>query len=144
MTDPLSPSQIAELRRLHEAATEAPWAWEPTGDKDNSWGLGVVADDAGNLIAGYADQGVHEVIEPVCESIDGRHADAALIAEARNALPALLATVEAQAAVIERYRNGWGTVYKKWAHRNHNPEPMSPAEQVVVYGEVLASEEPSL
>lgn len=59
---------------------------------------------------------------------------------------ALCATVEAQAAVIKRYKAGWvGCLDRQlqplgeWSRVPHHNrrEPMSPAEQIVVYGEVV-------
>ncbi len=90
-----APLDLTELRRLHEVATEPPWAWEMTGDKDNSWGVGVIVDDDENLITGRNETGENLLVESVCEAgADGNPADAALIVAMRNALPGLLAEVE--------------------------------------------------
>jgi hypothetical protein len=86
---------LTELRRLHEAATPGPWAWEMTGDKDNSWGVGIIVDDDENLITGRNEPGENLLVESVCEAgADGNPADAELIVAMRNALPGLLAEVE--------------------------------------------------
>lgn len=39
------PLDLDAIRARVDAATPGPWAWEATGEKDNSWGLGVVVDD---------------------------------------------------------------------------------------------------
>lgn len=57
---------------------------------------------------------------------------------------ALLATVEAQAEVIERLTDGWlPTEAGGWYHPSTSPsqaraEPASEAHQLVLYGEVVA------
>ncbi len=72
---------VARLRELEAAATEAPW--EVAHDHESSVALVQTADGTG--IA-------YDVIYD---------ADAALIAEARNAIPALLAVAEAAALAAE-------------------------------------------
>jgi uncharacterized protein DUF6221 len=64
------------------AATPGPWAWEATGQKDNSWGLGtVVGDDGETLLSGdVTDVEGAEVVDAVCYQDNGRLADAAHIA----------------------------------------------------------------
>lgn len=52
----------------------------------------------------------------------------------------LLATVEAQAEVIERYKEGWVPVEGGWGLDDADyptPEPMSERAQLVLYGEVV-------
>jgi len=95
---------MAELRRLLDAATPGPWAWEMTGDKDNSWGVGIIVDDDENLITGRNETGENLLVESVCEAgADGNPADAELIAAMRNALPGLLAEVECHRAECRGY-----------------------------------------
>ena len=50
---------------------------------------------------------------------------------------ALCATVQAQAEVIQRYKDGWKPVYEAWVHKLHNPEPVEESHQIVLYGEVV-------
>jgi hypothetical protein len=76
-------SVVAELRRLHTAAT--PGKWFRSGHDPDDWNVGVVPKDSTNLgeicdLAGWNEQA---------------GANAALISESHNALPALLAVVEA-------------------------------------------------
>lgn len=75
----------AELDRrtaVANAATPGPWAWEATGQQDNSWGLGtVVGADGETLLSGdITDVEGTEVVDAVCYKDDGRLADAAHIA----------------------------------------------------------------
>lgn len=75
---PLTDAEIAELRRMHEAATPEPWT------------------DAGNKI-GCEHGGLAEV------EFD-EDADLALAVAARNALPRLLAALERASELLVRYR----------------------------------------
>lgn len=84
---------LVELRRLHEAATEAPWAWEMTGDKDNSWGVGIVVDEDYQPVVGRNEPGENLVVESICDGSDTPE-NAELIAVMRNALPSLLDRAE--------------------------------------------------
>lgn len=59
-------------------------------------------------------------------------------------LLALLDTIDAQAAVIERYGSGWRPTdagprfwWSPFDPNRNRYEPMTPAEQQVVYGEVV-------
>ena len=73
--------QAAKLMRERaEAATEGPWAWEATGEKDNSWAVGLVQDEAGSTLVGRIEAGEGIVIDGVCEGIGGRLPDAEHIA----------------------------------------------------------------
>ena len=62
------------------AATGTAWAWEATGDKDNSWTVGHVEGEDGRPLSGEIEHGQGIVIDGVCESINGNLADAAHIA----------------------------------------------------------------
>jgi hypothetical protein len=101
---------LEQWRTNVEAATEGPWSWEATGDKDNSWALGFVQDEDGNTLSGQLDNGEGIIIEGVCESVeDANYADAEFIVTARTAMPALLAAI---GAVLELHqpsvrRQGW-------------------------------------
>ena len=89
---------IERLRELEKAATPAPW--------------GIDHDKR--------DGGVDQIVE--CRSgrtltvafgtSDGNEDDFPLIAATRNALPALLAVVEAQAAEIRAWRDLWDAMKK--------------------------------
>lgn len=71
----------ATLMREHaKAATDGPWAWEATGDKDNSWALGLVCDESEQPIRGQLEHGQGVVVDGVCESINGHLSDAEHIA----------------------------------------------------------------
>ena len=43
---------IERIDRLYEGSTEKPWAWWNTGDKDNSFQIGLMADKDGKLVGG--------------------------------------------------------------------------------------------
>ena len=103
MTDPLTAEAIELLERLDREATAGPWSWERTGDKDNSWCVGVSCDENGVSVAGLIEEefddtasGVEflpkpEVVEFICENgNDGTFADADLLVSLRNAATALL------------------------------------------------------
>jgi hypothetical protein len=78
-----------------DAATEGPWAWEATGEKDNSWAVGLIQDDDGEPIEGENEPGDNIVIEGICEGIDAHIPDAEFIAHARQDVPALVAELRA-------------------------------------------------
>lgn len=62
------------------AATGTAWAWEATGEKDNSWAVGHVESEDGRPLSGQIEKGQGVVIDGVCESINGHLADAGHIA----------------------------------------------------------------
>jgi hypothetical protein len=74
-----------------DAATEGPWAWEQTGDKDSSWAVGWVMDQDENPLSGRLETGEGIVVEGVCEGIAANPADGEFIAHARTDVPALVA-----------------------------------------------------
>lgn len=98
---PLSAAEIEKLRALDAKATPGPWAFSPYGD-ENKCGIGVVMDENDEPIAGLDDTEDGIVVESVAPEVEG-HANAAIIAAMRNALPRLLAmlTPPADAAVRE-------------------------------------------
>lgn len=103
MSEPLTETRLAELRRLHEAATPAPWAWEQYGEKENCYHVGVAYDKNDKPVAGHVqteryDEDADVFIEDILwrgyigdlEGATVNYEDAELICAARNALPALL------------------------------------------------------
>lgn len=97
MTDPITPATIARLRELDAAATPVPWAASEWYCNDSE--------------GGWAAIGPHHLAETddIDDGPDGQlhkaaKADAALIAAMRNALPALLDQLDAQAAEIDLLR----------------------------------------
>ena len=83
MTDPLTPEHLAELRRLHEAATPGPWRHAYHGTFEVEAEPNVLVADTGGL--GHAKQDAH------------------LIAAMHNALPALLNELD----LLRREKAGW-------------------------------------
>lgn len=83
MSDPLTPEEIAELRRLASEATPGPWRAILPDEEDAS----VVLDDDGPGVAEIARMG-----QAGAEFYD--HKNASLIVAARNALPRLLNEIE--------------------------------------------------
>ena len=92
-------AKFAELKALHEKATQPPWRWEQMAS--HMWGLGQVppgpsaeelTDPGGVMICGCSrcDACVKRGAKCFCPS----DADQLLIAAMRNALPALLAAAE--------------------------------------------------
>lgn len=79
---------VAELRRLEAAATSGPWIGVRLGKK--TWGIGRPGNNGGVF---FRLQCVHDGIDDA----DNR-ADATLLLEARNSLPAILERI----AVLER------------------------------------------
>jgi len=73
-------ARLAEDEAAANAATPGPWAWEPTGDKDSSWAVGLVQDEDGSDLSGRLEPGQGVVIDGVCESINGHIPDADHIA----------------------------------------------------------------
>lgn len=104
MTADLTAAEVAALRALLRQATQPPWTWESTGEKDNSWCIGVTEPPVAGQIAEWfnEDTGTFsdhpEVVEFVAQSGSTGFADAALIVAAVNALPALLDAAERVAA----------------------------------------------
>jgi hypothetical protein len=84
-----------------DAATEGPWAWEQTGDKDNSWAVGCVMDEDEQPLSGRLETGQGIVVEGVCEGIDHNPADAEFIAHARTDVPALIAELRVARDLVE-------------------------------------------
>ena len=82
MTTPLEflAARLDEDEAVAMKATGTAWAWEATGDKDNSWAVGYVEGEDGRPLTGEIEHGQGVVIDGVCESINGNLADAAHIA----------------------------------------------------------------
>lgn len=85
MTEGMAPAEelrvaAKTMRDRAQAATEGPWAWEATGDKDSSWAVGLVRDEDERMLTGEIGHGEGIIIDGVCESIDGRLGDGEHIA----------------------------------------------------------------
>jgi hypothetical protein len=94
-----------------KAATEGPWAWEATGEKDNSWAVGLVQDEDGTSLAGQIEAGQGIVIEGICEGIDGHLADAAHIV--LNDPQDVIARCEAELGIL--------SLHDLWASERGHP-----------------------
>lgn len=92
-------ARLDEEEAAAKTATESPWAWEATGEKDNSWAIGLVQTEEGETISGRIDAGEGIVIDGVCESINGRLADAVHII--RHDPARVLREVEAGRMVLD-------------------------------------------
>ena len=117
---------IERLRELLAKATDAPWGWTTYGDKCNAAFLAtfMTCGDECAPIGGRVDRyvwddrkGEYRTVAMEDEVIatkedNARFSDFALIAATRNALPALLAVVEAQAAEIRAWRDLWDAMKK--------------------------------
>lgn len=108
----MTPERLAELRRLADAATPGPWAWEATSQQDNSWCVGttdpphegeVVTDDDTVVVDWVAESGNAE-----------RLADAAFLAASRTAVPDLLDEVERLRAERDGYLTNAAAWSKSW------------------------------
>src|SRR5258708_31906019 len=75
-------ARLDEDEAVAKAATEGPWAWAATGEKDNSWAVALVgdADEEEKMLSGRIEAGDGIIIDPVCEGINGNLPDAAHIA----------------------------------------------------------------
>lgn len=82
----LTPAELAELRRLHEAATPDPWTWSQPGER-------VV------MRVGTADY-----MDATHQPDSHGPANISLAVAARNALPRLLAEIERLRAELECLR----------------------------------------
>lgn len=92
--DSLTPERIARLRELHEAATPGPWQRaEEFNGTEESWDVNA---EGGALEVAFCPEG----LDPVDRA--RTVADAELIAEARNALPDLLAAIEGVRGYADR------------------------------------------
>lgn len=96
---------VRRIDRLYAQASEKPWAWWNTGDKDNGWQIGLMTLEGGKLVGGdqSADQRGEEDEEPFCiqnicenwgSSSDANLADAALAVELVNAWPQIRAALK--------------------------------------------------
>lgn len=129
VTEPTLDERIEKLRELEEKATPGPWAWEPTGDKSNSWALGLVDPPLDGKIPrgdpGSAFNIEFAVVECVCESGSSENLqDARLIVSLRNHALAIIEelrdavrseeianelhieTIEELAALVEEHTDG--------------------------------------
>lgn len=91
------------------AATGTAWAWEATGDKDNSWAVGHVEDEDGRPLSGEIEHGQGVIIDGVCEGINGRLADAAHIS--RHDPARVLREVEAKRAILAVHAQLNGSIW---------------------------------
>src|SRR5258708_13669153 len=75
-------ARLDEDEAVAKAATEGPWAWAATGEKDNSWAVALVgdADEEEKMLSGRIEAGDGIIIDPVCEGINGNLPHAAHIA----------------------------------------------------------------
>lgn len=101
---------LAELRRLHEAATPGPW--DERGDENDRESSSYVVSEA------YVDE------EPgICGDCNKHwplvRADAELIVAARNALPALLARAEVYEAAVAWWKEHRPIGYTDAKHRKN-------------------------
>lgn len=102
-TKTTGPIDLGSLRRLEEAATEAPWVAINTLDEDSEW-----ADDFDDPMVVTEDStpGAYSAIaKGICQGATDGVADAEFIAAARNAMPGLLSLIAEQAAEIDRLGN---------------------------------------
>ncbi len=96
----ITKQELEALKAKHEHASEVPWAYELTGDKCNSWGIGILVDANEQPIAGEAVEPFEEetgefgerpiVVEPICTGED-HISNAVLITSLVNAFPDLYA-----------------------------------------------------
>jgi len=93
-------ARLDEDEATAKHATPGPWAWEATGEKDNSWAVGLVQDEDENTLSGQIDAGDGIIIDGVCEGIDGNLADADHVA--RHDPARVLREVEAGRAIVHR------------------------------------------
>ena len=110
MAEPTTDAEVAELRRLNEAATPGPWLFDPENvgmTFDSGYGL-IAGYTPGSLLAGYEVVHVRCSVRFAEKHGDGvAEANAALVSAARNALPGLLARLEqAERERDEAYSRG--------------------------------------
>jgi DNA repair exonuclease SbcCD ATPase subunit len=110
MADP----DLAAIKARAGAATEGPWAWEATGDKDGFWAVGLVCDDEENYLSGELEHGQGVVVEGICDGISASFEDAEFIAHARSDIPALLAHVGRLASENHALRDEQAQAGRRW------------------------------
>lgn len=110
---PLTEEQIARLEALEQAATPGPWEHRKhPGD----YGIIRVMGDRQCPVPDHDDCAVLSMIQPDLAIVGLAHApdtvaaDATLIAEMRNALPALIAALRASQAEVRRLREHLQTI----------------------------------
>jgi hypothetical protein len=99
-------ARLDEAETVAMAATGTAWAWEATGDKDNSWAVGHVEDEDGRPLSGEIEHGQGIVIDGVCESINGHIPDADHIA--RHDPARALREVAAKRAMLSMFLDAFG------------------------------------
>lgn len=104
---PLTPEEIAELRRLHEEATPAPW--ENDGSEiiqvEKPWGTIIGQETRGAAYMTY-------------EALVFKATDRALVAAVRNALPRLLAAAERAEGLAGALVAVTTCSHRKWERTN--------------------------
>lgn len=105
----LTAKEKAAIKERLSQATDGPWAWEETGEKCNSWGLGLVDPPQEGKIEEHFDERTKQfeplpiVVEAVCTGEDN-FANARFIAAARTDVERLLSDnekLEARIAKLE-------------------------------------------
>lgn len=100
MTTPMTASEIEALRALERKAT--PGEWVSSDDFDLGDGIGVSVAKTGELVVRV--YGSASSSRGWSRTKTKAKADAAFIVAARNAIPRLLATIDAQRAEIDDLR----------------------------------------
>jgi hypothetical protein len=107
---------VERLRKLLEHATPLPWAWEQCGEKEDCPVVGIILDNDEKPIAGFAEdfdehgeeRGFYrDTIALEWQSCDGcsPSANAALVVETINELPALLDRIEQLSSALTDARD---------------------------------------
>lgn len=101
----MTEEELQAIEARANAATPGPWAWEPTGEKCNSWCMGTVYPAHEGRIVEVFDEETQryrekpEVVDYIASGGDSSSlADPNFIAHARTDVPALIAEVRMQRA----------------------------------------------
>ena len=104
MVEIMTAAEIAELRKLEAAATPGPWGCARPDDVDGMEECAIAVYTASELAQ---KEDAPSCIAAVNDNWGEYQSNAALIAAARNALPRLLATIEALLAEDENKQAGF-------------------------------------
>ncbi len=63
---------VLQIVKALREISEWPWAWQGTGDKDNSWSMGLAMDKNDKIVSGECEE-EDTPIEEICQGDDGLH-----------------------------------------------------------------------
>lgn len=106
----MTPDELTRLRELDAKASPAPWSYNP-------WSANSSGEVTQNITYGWGEEEeilIGEVSYLLIES------DAEMIAESRNAIPALLAEIERLQQIEKGLKERFALIFDKWRSRRRD------------------------